>query len=189
MKIRMRTPSLNKSLKARTTGKLKRQMKSAVNPLYGKKGMGWINNPKKAAYNKVYNKTTFKSPLYNTPKKSKKVQHTNSPKFVNAQSWDEATHVAYTPLYTANKWKFLAITFFLGVYGGQSFYIGKKSKGWWSLLFFWTSIPFYIAIYDFFAALFNHEDENHNITIKGSTRTVTVEQFELLKNKENTKMK
>lgn len=33
-------------------------MKIGVNPLYGKKGMGLINNPKKAMYSKVYNKTT-----------------------------------------------------------------------------------------------------------------------------------
>ncbi|MFZ7175814.1 hypothetical protein [Streptococcus hyovaginalis] len=58
MKIGYRKPSLKKSIKARTTGKVKRQVKSAVNPLYGKKGMGLINNPKKAVYNKVYNKTT-----------------------------------------------------------------------------------------------------------------------------------
>ncbi|WP_275434825.1 hypothetical protein [Brevibacterium ravenspurgense] len=30
-----------------------------MNPLYGKKGMGWVNNPKKALYNKVYNKTSI----------------------------------------------------------------------------------------------------------------------------------
>ena len=59
MKIGMRTPSLKKSFKARTTGKLKRQVKSTVNPFYGKKGMGWVNNPKKAVYNKVYNNTSF----------------------------------------------------------------------------------------------------------------------------------
>ena len=55
----MRTPSLRKSLKARTTGKLKRKVKKALIPGYGKKGMGWIKNPRKAAYNKVYNKTSF----------------------------------------------------------------------------------------------------------------------------------
>lgn len=59
MKIGMRKPSLKKSFKARTTGKLKRKIKKSINPFYGKKGMGWINNPKKALYNKVYNKTTF----------------------------------------------------------------------------------------------------------------------------------
>lgn len=59
MKFGIRTPSLKKSLKARTTGKVKRQVKKALIPGYGKKGMGWIKNPKEAAYNKVYNKTSF----------------------------------------------------------------------------------------------------------------------------------
>lgn len=59
MKFGVRTPSLKKSIKARTTGKAKRAVKKALIPGYGKKGMGWIKNPKKAAYNKVYNKTSF----------------------------------------------------------------------------------------------------------------------------------
>ena len=59
MKVGMRKPSVKKSIKARTTGKAKRAVKKAVIPGYGKKGSGWIKNPKKAAYNKVYNKTTF----------------------------------------------------------------------------------------------------------------------------------
>lgn len=59
MKIGMRKPSLKKSISARTTGRAKRAVKRAVIPGYGKKGAGWIKNPKKAAYNKVYNKTTF----------------------------------------------------------------------------------------------------------------------------------
>ena len=59
MKIGIRKPSIKKSIKARTTGRAKRAVKKAVIPGYGKKGMGWVKNPKKAAYNKVYNKTTF----------------------------------------------------------------------------------------------------------------------------------
>ena len=59
MKIGMRKPSIKKSLKARTTGKLKRSVNKAVIPGYGKKGMGWIKNPKRAAYNKIYKKTSF----------------------------------------------------------------------------------------------------------------------------------
>ena len=31
----------------------------ALIPGYGRKGMGWIRNPRKAAYNKIYRKTTF----------------------------------------------------------------------------------------------------------------------------------
>lgn len=58
MKIGFRTPSLKKSLKARTTSKYKRQLKSAIDPTYGKKGVCWIKDPKKALYNKIYNKTT-----------------------------------------------------------------------------------------------------------------------------------
>ena len=58
MKYGVRKPNVKKSIKARTTGKVKRQVKKAVNPLYGKKGMGIVNDPKKAAYNAVYNRTT-----------------------------------------------------------------------------------------------------------------------------------
>ena len=59
MKYGMRTPNINKRISARTTGKIKRTVNKAVNPLYGKKGMGFINDPSKAIYNKVYNKTTI----------------------------------------------------------------------------------------------------------------------------------
>ena len=59
MKFGVRKPSIKRSITARTTGKLKRTVKKTVNPLYGKKGMGYINDPKKAVYNKVYNKTTI----------------------------------------------------------------------------------------------------------------------------------
>lgn len=59
MKFGLRTPSLKKSFKARTTGRAKRAIKKALIPGYGKKGMGWIKNPKKAAYNKIYRKTSF----------------------------------------------------------------------------------------------------------------------------------
>lgn len=58
MRIGIRKPSLKKTIKARTTARVKRKVKASINPLYGKKGMGWVNNPKKAVYNKVYNKTT-----------------------------------------------------------------------------------------------------------------------------------
>ena len=59
MKFGVRRPNLKNSIKARTTGRIKRAAKRNVNPLYGKKGMGFINNPKKAIYNKAYNKTSI----------------------------------------------------------------------------------------------------------------------------------
>lgn len=57
MKIGIRKPSIKKSIKARTTGRLKRKVKS-INPLYGKKGMGLLH-PERAVKNKVYHKTSF----------------------------------------------------------------------------------------------------------------------------------
>lgn len=59
MKLRMRKPSVKKSLRAMTTGKLKRSLKKSINPFYGKKGTGLVTNPKKSIYNKVYKKTSF----------------------------------------------------------------------------------------------------------------------------------
>lgn len=58
MKFGLRTPSLKKSLKARTTGRVKRSLKKAVIPGYGKKGMGYIKDPERAIKNKIYRKTT-----------------------------------------------------------------------------------------------------------------------------------
>ena len=59
MKIGMRTPSLKKSFKAKTTGRAKRLIKKSINPLYGKKGMGFIKNPQRSVKNSIYHKTTF----------------------------------------------------------------------------------------------------------------------------------
>ena len=55
----MRKPSLTRSLKARTTGRAKRAIKRAVIPGYGRKGMGFIKNPKRSVKNSIYKKTTF----------------------------------------------------------------------------------------------------------------------------------
>ena len=59
MKIGFRMPSMKKTLKARTTGAIKRKVKSSVNPLYGKKGMGYVKDPERAVKNKIYKKTTI----------------------------------------------------------------------------------------------------------------------------------
>lgn len=55
-----------------TTGRLTRSAKRAFIPYYGKKGTGIFNNPKKALYNKIYHKTTFRLPgLYSSGYKKK----------------------------------------------------------------------------------------------------------------------
>lgn len=59
MKFGLRTPSLKRMVRARTTGRVMRVMKNAVNPLYGTKGMGLAREPKKALYDRLYRRTSF----------------------------------------------------------------------------------------------------------------------------------
>lgn len=91
MKIGVRKPILSKSLKARTTSKWKRQMKKAVIPTYGQKGTGIIKNPKRALYNKVYNKTTvdaFGSMKKSQSKKQEQAIYTQKGRKIHpASSW------------------------------------------------------------------------------------------------------
>ncbi|WP_128102774.1 hypothetical protein [Paenibacillus sp. DCT19] len=57
MKIGFRKSSLKKRLSARTS--IKRQIVHRSG-LKMPRGYGWLRNPKRALYNKVYNKTSFK---------------------------------------------------------------------------------------------------------------------------------
>lgn len=59
MKFGMRKPSINKRVTSRTSSRLTRNLNASVKPLYGKRGMGWVNSPKKSVYNRVYEKTSF----------------------------------------------------------------------------------------------------------------------------------
>nr|WP_276538720.1 hypothetical protein [Dehalobacterium formicoaceticum] len=52
----MRKPSIRKSIAARTS--VKRYIRHSLG-VKAPRGWGWITNPKKALYNKVYRKTTF----------------------------------------------------------------------------------------------------------------------------------
>ena len=56
MKFGMRIPSLKKRISARTS--IKRQIVHRAG-LKMPKGYGWVRNPEKYLYNKVYNKTSF----------------------------------------------------------------------------------------------------------------------------------
>jgi len=51
----IRKPSIRKSISARTSPK--RIIKNSLG-LKAPKGYGWVTNPKKYVYNKVYNKTS-----------------------------------------------------------------------------------------------------------------------------------
>jgi len=62
MKYGMRTPSVKKSFKASTAGRIKREAKKSIIPGYGKNGIGFAKDPKKSIYNSVYHKATVGVP-------------------------------------------------------------------------------------------------------------------------------
>lgn len=55
MKFGFRKPSLKKRIAARTS--VKRAIRHRLG-LKAPRGWGWLTNPRKAAYNRVYNRTT-----------------------------------------------------------------------------------------------------------------------------------
>ena len=169
MKIGVRTPSLKKSLKARTTGRINRTLKKSVNPLYGKKGMGYIKNPEKAIYNKVYHKATvdplgpLKNGSRNNTKRALPKSELEGYNFYKMESKE----------YTCNKKIYIILAVFFGVFGAQYFYSGQKKKGVLSLCFFWTVIPFFVGLYCALTALFLKADSNGNIKIVDKKRVKT----------------
>lgn len=62
MKFGIRKPNYAARFKARTTGKWKRKLKRAVNPFYGRKGVGFIKNPGKSIKSAIYHRTTVGVP-------------------------------------------------------------------------------------------------------------------------------
>ena len=56
MKIGLRNPSIKKSLAARTSPT--RLIRNALG-LRMPRGFGFVSNPKKAIYNRIYNRTSF----------------------------------------------------------------------------------------------------------------------------------
>lgn len=56
MKFGMRKPSLKRRISARTS--IKRQVVHRAG-IKMPRGYGWVRNPKKYVYNKVYNRTSF----------------------------------------------------------------------------------------------------------------------------------
>ena len=59
MKVGFRSPNIGKSIKARTTGRANRALKRSMDPLYGKKGIGFVIDPERSVKNAVYKRTTI----------------------------------------------------------------------------------------------------------------------------------
>lgn len=56
MKFGFRAPSLKKSIAARTS--VKRFVRHSLG-VKAPRGWGWLTNPKRAAYNRIYSRATF----------------------------------------------------------------------------------------------------------------------------------
>lgn len=84
MKFGFRTPNIKKSIKARTTGRVKRAVKKSINPVYGKKGIGYIKNPERAIKNSIYHKTTIDSTKEIKKTTDKIIKSTNEKKDISA---------------------------------------------------------------------------------------------------------
>lgn len=78
MKVGIRKPSIKKSISAKTNGRITRNFKKTINPAYGKKGIGIITDPKKAMYNKIYNKSTVSISNLGKVNKSSSIKVNNS---------------------------------------------------------------------------------------------------------------
>lgn len=108
MKFGVRKRSYKKSFKARTTGKLKRKVKKATNPFYGKKGMGMIRNPRKSIYNKVYRRTTIDSRILLGGGSGRKRRTSSSSKSYHKQRISSASksYRGSTPVATSSSLSF-----------------------------------------------------------------------------------
>lgn len=59
MRAGMRKPDPMKSLKGMTTGRVKRDIKRAVIPWYGRRWTGFLKDPDRSIYGFLYRRLTF----------------------------------------------------------------------------------------------------------------------------------
>ena len=62
-----------------------------------------------------------------------------------------------------NKVAYILLALFLGGIGVHKFYAGKNFTGLLYLLFFWTGIPAFLAVFDIIIALCKPADPQGNI--------------------------
>ena len=131
--------------------------------------MGYIKNPEKAIYNKVYHKVMVDplKPLKNGSRNNTR-RTAPEPEFVGYSFYKIETKE-----YICNKLMYILLAVFLGIFGAQYFYSGQNKKGLLSLCFFWTVIPFFVGLYCALTAFFLKTDSNGNIKIVDKEKVKT----------------
>ena len=124
MKVGIRKRNFKTSVKARTVGKVKRKVKSKVNPLYGKKNINVIKNPEKFIKDKVYHRVTTGIPKTGLANNGKRTKILNTTKKVEEEKPVEAKQTVVNdekkvPFY--KKWWFWLIIVLIILYA-----IGSK---------------------------------------------------------------